>query len=263
MQSTLKSCFAGLAYYSGLFLVMRAIHRRLFGDGIRILFHHRVELGPGEPDALGRLPLTAEKFDRQLRHLGRFWRVIRLEEAADLLVSGRPLPSNTVIITLDDGYRDNLTVALPRLQKHKLPATVFVVSGAIDGQPLWFDQVDRWFRETTVPSLRFGMIEKELSLRSPAGRHEAAGRVLAALKTLGGDELAEALAELRNNLGITTPDCQAGDRAMMSWEEVRRLAASELITLGAHTVTHPILTYLGRDQVREEIRNPAGKYRRN
>jgi peptidoglycan/xylan/chitin deacetylase (PgdA/CDA1 family)/glycosyltransferase involved in cell wall biosynthesis len=259
LKAGLKACLATAAYYSGIFLLLRAIHRRLFGAGVRILYYHRVEANPLGLDALGRRPLAADEFDRQLRHLARFWHVIRLEEAVEILASGGRVPSDRVVITFDDGYRDNYTVALPLLEKYKLPATVFVVSGAIDGTPLWFDQVDKWFKETTVPSLRLSNIDSELSLKSPAERSRAVAQVRAMLKGIGGQELVEALAELRSRLGISSPGGQPADRSILSWDELRGMAASELITIGAHTVTHPILTHLNREEIRWEIEESRRK----
>jgi peptidoglycan/xylan/chitin deacetylase (PgdA/CDA1 family)/glycosyltransferase involved in cell wall biosynthesis len=253
LKTMLKSCFAGAAYHSGIFLLIRAIHRRLFGSGIRILFYHRVERNPVGLDALGRRPLRAEEFERHLRHLVRFWRVIRLEDAAEALASGQGWPSNSVVITFDDGYRDNYTVALPFLEKYKLPATFFVVSGAIDGNPLWYDQVDKWFEESTATSLRWSKIDSELSMKTPAERRQVLSRVRSMLKATGGSELVEALAELRSQLAIGPGDHQRENRAVMTWDDLRRMAASELVTIGAHTVTHPILSNLQREEIREEI----------
>jgi peptidoglycan/xylan/chitin deacetylase (PgdA/CDA1 family) len=253
LKAMLKSCFAGAAYYSGVFFLIRAIHRRLFGSAIRILFYHRVQRNPVGVDSLGRKPLTAEEFERHLRHLARFWRVIRLEGAAEALASGQGWPSNSVVITFDDGYRDNYTVALPWLEKYKLPATFFVVSGAIDGNALWYDQVDKWFEESTATSLRWSKMDSELSIKTPAERRQVLSRVRSMLKAVGGRELAEALAELRSQLGTGPADHQREDRSVLTWDDLRHMAASEFVTIGAHTVTHPILSNLQREEIRAEI----------
>src|SRR5208283_3779912 len=79
------------------------------------------------------------------------------------------------------------------------------------------------------------------------------------LKSLGGKELAEALFELHSRLGITGPDQQPEDHAILSWDELRRMAASPLVTVGAHTVTHPILTHLEREEVASEIGESSRK----
>src|SRR5262249_18810002 len=157
------------AYRSGAFLLFRAVHRLLFGSGIRILYYHRVA-AENALGGLGQRPLSAREFENHLSHLRRFYHVIRLEEAAEYLATGRSFPPNSVVIPFDDGYRDNLTVALPLLEKHALPAALFVVTSALDGEPLWFDLVESWFRDTTVASLHLGWIESELNLETPADR---------------------------------------------------------------------------------------------
>ena len=248
----LKTVLAALAYYSGAFLLLRLLHRRMFGPGIKILYYHRVS-AKGESDLLGQHLLTAEAFEKHLRHLRRFYHVIRLEEAAEYLASGRAFPSNSAVITFDDGYRDNFTVAFPLLRRKGLPATLFVVSGAIDGTPLWLDQVGTWFRDTSAATLRFGWIGTELSLKTPSERRQALKSVRSVLKSLPGAQLPQALAELRTQLGINGPDCQPEDSAMLNWDELRSMSASGLITVGAHTVTHRLLPTLDRKEMELEV----------
>ncbi|MDX1529897.1 MAG: polysaccharide deacetylase family protein [Rhodothermales bacterium] len=69
---------------------------------------------------------------------GGGWRTVRLSEAARLLAAGAPPPEKTLAITIDDGYRSTLDVALPALREHGLTATVFVVTDrpAMHGRPL-------------------------------------------------------------------------------------------------------------------------------
>lgn len=90
---------------------------------IRILMYHRVT----DLAAYDQLTVTPSQFDQQLRYLKRHHRVISLAEAVKELQSGR-VTSAGVVITFDDGYRDNLEHALPLLQKHQLPATIFVTA---------------------------------------------------------------------------------------------------------------------------------------
>lgn len=253
LKSTFKALVAAVAYHTGAFLLLRLLHRHMFGSGIRILYYHRVSATPGRSNQPGPHPLTDKDFERHLRHLRRFCHVIRLEEAAECLASGRAFPPNSVAITFDDGYRDNLTVALPRLERHGLPAALFVVSGAIDGKPLWFDQVASWFADTTAATLRFSKIGAEMSLGTPVERRQTWERVRSVLKSLPAGELAQALTELRVQLGISGPDRQPEDSAILSWDELRRMCGSGLITIGAHTVTHRLLTTLDREEMQSEI----------
>lgn len=253
MQRRLKTALSALAHYLGAFLLIRYVHRRLFGDGIRILFYHRVEDSSLTPDSLGRTPLTAGEFDRHLRHLKRFWNVLSLQEAVKKLKSGKDIARNSVVVTFDDGYRSNYAVALRLLEKRGLPATFFVVSGAIDGKPLWFDEVDAWFLATTAEKLRLSNINVEFELATTEGRRRAAREVMASLKTLPPDAYRRALSELRDQLVIADPNPQPEQRAILQWEELREMARKNLVTVGAHTVTHPILPLLDSAAERYEI----------
>ncbi len=249
----LKSGVAWAVHHLGFFLLIRFLHHRLYGPGVRILFYHRVEAFSAETDLLGRCPLTAREFEKHLSHLCRFYHVVSLEQAQEILASGRPVPPNLVAITFDDGYRNNYTVAMPLLRKYGVTATVFVVSSAIDGEPLWFDQIFSWFANTTVPALRFSKVDSELNLTCLAGRRGALRRVLSVMKSLPNRERIEAMSELRDKLEVPLPDCELEDKAMLKWDELRDMAQSRLITIGAHTVTHPILTHLDDNEIRTEI----------
>ncbi len=96
--------------------------------GIRILMYHRVERRPG----YDQLTVQPGRFERQLAALARSRRrVLSLAAAADELASDRP-PTDGVVITFDDGYRDNLVHALPVLRRYAIPATIFVTTAFCD-----------------------------------------------------------------------------------------------------------------------------------
>ena len=255
IKSACKAFLASALHRCGAFLLLRSLHRRAFGSGVRILFYHRIAEPDCPRDARGRHPITSREFERQLKHLTRFYRVISLEEAAKTLRAEGTLPKNAVVITFDDGYRDNYTLALPLLEKYRAPATVFLVTSAIDGTPFWFEEVTRWFAETALTTLCFGEPEREYSLAGPGGRAHAFDRAVAYLKLLPGARFAGALADLRNRLNIRGDAREP--RQTLNWDEVRAMAASEQISIGAHTVSHPILPNLTPDEIAREIRESA------
>jgi peptidoglycan/xylan/chitin deacetylase (PgdA/CDA1 family) len=87
-----------------------------------ILVYHTISEPP--TPLPGDIDISRDKFARQLRWLSRWSRVGKLEET---LANGKSLTS----ITFDDGFRDNLTVALPLLEKYELPMTLFVTAGFV------------------------------------------------------------------------------------------------------------------------------------
>jgi len=102
-----------------------------------IINYHRVL---GEPDALRENEVTATDFAMQLGVLARFFKFLPLARAVVALRDGT-LPRRAVAITFDDGYADNVTVALPVLLRLGVPATFFITVGFLDGGRMWNDAI--------------------------------------------------------------------------------------------------------------------------
>jgi peptidoglycan/xylan/chitin deacetylase (PgdA/CDA1 family) len=100
---------------------------RLF-PAVRILMYHRVARLP----SFDQLTVTPERFEQQIATLVSQCRVISLAQAVTELESGGPR-TPAVALTFDDGYRDNLVHALPVMQRHGLPATIFLTARFVDG----------------------------------------------------------------------------------------------------------------------------------
>ncbi len=96
---------------------------QLLRPGIRVLMYHRVIDSP-EYD---QLTVSPEIFDRQMQYLGNNFNVVSLESAVKTLFYNKK-NSNSVVITFDDGYLDNLENALPILEKYNLPATIYLTT---------------------------------------------------------------------------------------------------------------------------------------
>lgn len=110
-----------------------------------VLMYHSVGRG-GEPATMWRVP--ARRFARQLSYLRlRRIRVIGLDELLRERAEGPLPPGRSVVITFDDGYRDNLTEALPLLRRRNHPATVFVVTSLMGGRNSWDTDGDLAGRE--------------------------------------------------------------------------------------------------------------------
>ncbi|MFC1698673.1 polysaccharide deacetylase family protein [Candidatus Omnitrophota bacterium] len=98
---------------------------------VPILMYHHVDHNGGQSS----LSVSPENFKRQMRFLAkRDYNVISLSELVQALKNEDKLPPNSLVITFDDGYLDNYTIAYPELKKHDLPATMFVIVDKI-GQP--------------------------------------------------------------------------------------------------------------------------------
>ena len=232
-------------YHSGLAgPIARGValaHRR---PRLPILTLHRVN---DENDPfMASLPTAV--FAARMTHIARHYRVLTVEDLAARLHDGTA-PRNALAITFDDGYRDNLTHAAPILRRLGLPATIFLVTGLIDSpHALWFDRLALAFKSATARRLELAD-GRVLSLATVADRLAALYTTRAHLKQVPDDERAPSVERLVEAL---KPTPERPKRLMLSWDEVAALRGLGF-AIGAHTITHPIMSRLAPDQVRSEI----------
>jgi peptidoglycan/xylan/chitin deacetylase (PgdA/CDA1 family) len=204
------------------------------GDRLLVLGYHNVASTWRWPATSGGGP---RNFTRQMTVLAKVANVVPLDAALADLAAGRPLPPRAVAITFDDGYRDNLTHAVPVLRRLGLPATVFLVPGFLSHKVhAWWERLGWALRTTRVPSVEVdGAV---LPLGDDAARARALDVIEASLKR---DDLATRHERLDRLVDALEPD---GDphpgELFMDWDEARELVAAGL-AIGSHTMSHAIL----------------------
>jgi len=170
----------------------------------------------------------AAALERQLRYIARRFDVVRLEEIAGAR-------AGAVALTFDDGLRSNVEVAYPILRRLGLRATFFVCPALVDSR--------RWLWNH----------EARARLRSLGASPGAVERLVEQMKGLdiGARRVVERRIEDETRDYRPSPEeREAHDLA--GWEELRRLDPS-VVTIGSHTLSHPILTSLAPAEAEEEI----------
>lgn len=212
---------------------------------LSVLIFHRVH---AEADPLFPGEAHARSFDRQLGWLKRWFNVLPLAEAVTGLRDGT-LPARPAAITFDDGYADNRTVALPILQRHGLTATFFIASGFLDGGRMWNDTLIEALRRCPGPRLDLTPLGLDAhSVSSIEERRTAIQTLIPRLKYLEPAERLRQVERIAECAGAELPD-----DLMMTSAQVRELARAGM-TIGAHTINHPILARLKDDEALQEMR---------
>lgn len=232
-----------------------------WSKGTLILMYHRVADVETDPWDLG---VTPEHFDQHLEVVRSEADPVSLRDYLSLREGGK-LPRRPVVLTFDDGYLDNLVNATPLLHRHGVPATVFVTSGQIGrSSPFWWDDLARLLLEPeTLPDVlemnindrvhtwqlgdaaRYPKhIARQDASRNkwaadPAPRYRFYFDVWKRLQPITDDARTRVLAELEVWAGAPAadPQCRA-----MNHQELQTLADDNLIEVGAHTMTHPLLS---------------------
>jgi peptidoglycan/xylan/chitin deacetylase (PgdA/CDA1 family) len=116
-------------------LILRAGHRRTLEAGsLRILMYHKIS-----PELRPDLSVRTESFRRQQGFLAEHFNIISLDQVESSLGGGAPLPTNAVLLTFDDGYRNNLSEAYPILKEFGHRALMFVPTDYVGGRTLNHD----------------------------------------------------------------------------------------------------------------------------
>ncbi len=184
--------------------------------------------------------------ERQFRFLKRVANVVSLGEALHALSAGRGLPKRAVAITFDDGYRDNLDLAVPLLERLGLPATFFLVPGILSRSvEAWWEVLAWAFSCTSRTSLSWRALA--LPLHDAVLRRTAFLQIAELLKQHDRKALEEAVAEL---VDVLAP-ARARGELFLDWDGARELVGRGF-EVGSHSMLHAILA---REQPEEQKRD--------
>jgi peptidoglycan/xylan/chitin deacetylase (PgdA/CDA1 family) len=196
-----------------------------------ILCYHRVAEGVEDPFYLCVSP------GNFAAHLEEMSKAREPSTLADLSVpSRRP----RVVVTLDDGYRDNLTNALPIAESKGVPITVFVTSGILGNHKgLWWDRLGTLLRSRPPQVREIDLSVGGRNVRLPLGSYG----MRADLDTVRRHLLPLRVSEIEQALDAVSEQWQVAsapppDAGTLTAEDLRLLAASDTVTIGAHTADH-------------------------
>jgi peptidoglycan/xylan/chitin deacetylase (PgdA/CDA1 family) len=239
-----------------------------------ILAYHRVAELEFDPQLLAVAP---KHFAEQLQVLRDAYRPMALQDWVVSLQRGT-LPPRAVAVTFDDGYADNLFNAKPILETYNVPATVFITAGRVGySEEFWWDQLERLLLSPgdlpeeidldvngTIMEIRLAETSQNtagdrelhhswniLQPDDPTLRHRAYRLLCKLFKTMDEDVRGGNLERMFSYSGCSRQ--ARPTHRTLSELEVKNLAKGELVEVGAHTVTHPMLAKLSSEEQKAEI----------
>jgi peptidoglycan/xylan/chitin deacetylase (PgdA/CDA1 family) len=245
-----------------------------FIPGAIILLYHRVTDLPLDPQLLA---VTPRHFTEHLEILRRECYPTSLGSFVDDLQNGG-FRARSIIVTMDDGYADNLYEAKPLLERFSIPATVFVTAGSIGSRrEFWWDELERIFLHSRdlprVLSLRVDRFEHRYDLgaaasylpdqlkrdaqwnvesgQEPSERHTVYRSLIKLLRPLSAEARSDALNQILD-WARAVSDARASHRTLTT-EELLRLVDGGLLDVGAHGVSHSVLAELTQEEQKADI----------
>jgi peptidoglycan/xylan/chitin deacetylase (PgdA/CDA1 family) len=181
----------------------------------------------------------SQEFAAKIEWISRNADIVPLETGLSHVYKSGGAKAKLAAITFDDGYKDNLNVAVPVLSSLKAPATFFIATKYIDGVGIFDDRIVQSVFETIQVSLDASQLGLGiLHLDTTRNKQISINRVLEKLKYLSLDERESATNFLVSKLVDAEPL-----NSMMNPAEIQRLVSSGM-SLGSHSHAHAIATTL-------------------
>jgi len=248
-----KIIFRFFFLYCGPWTLFKRYKKWRVGCGITILYGHRVLPDKIIADQSDPRTITGHtsvsEVEYGIKLLKKNYKIISIDDAITQL-KNNAVEDESIVLTFDDGFKDNFDYLFPLLKKYNIPA-VFYVNASVIGtkKSLWFQAVINYFYSVDKDEVYIDMNNKLYDLRSPQKRYLAAFDFMQFLQN-----------NIEPNLFLESIEKVAGELCNpleqdyhMNWEDLKTLAAEPLITIGAHSLNHYPLGYCDKKLSEVEI----------
>jgi peptidoglycan/xylan/chitin deacetylase (PgdA/CDA1 family) len=241
-------------------LAKAGVFRRGSADGLGIVTYHGV-LPEGYrviDAALDGSLVTASALRQQLRLLQRNYNVISPELVMRWCMGKAQLPSRAVLVTCDDGLANVVTDMLPILEEEKIPCLFFVIGLSAEDEPrmLWYEELFLMLLSARGKLFSIRLSENEIAgfLGSQVQRRDLWRDIRCVLEKCDNENCSRFLQQIRSTLGLPDDFARTYLRETVAEKRFRLLRPCELksllsagMSIGAHTLSHPMLSQLPAD----------------
>jgi peptidoglycan/xylan/chitin deacetylase (PgdA/CDA1 family) len=223
------------------------------GAGHILMFHRVVPPEETSPYGMAAFETTPQVLEKSVMYfLRRGYKVVSLDEMCDFL-SRDVVAERFIVLTFDDGYKDTLTHAYPILKAYNAPFTINITWNYVERAIIKWDYLaEEIIAEHDTIVIGAGGERIELDCSTPDRKMESYGTLMEILYEMSD---AGSVEEMKAFFNSYRRDIYAKtNELMLDWPQVEELARDPLVTIGAHSMNHFILSRLSDDQARDEIR---------
>jgi len=263
LRRAVKHCICFILYYSGLLSLHAFLRIKLLKKtDFTILTYHRILLAMSDEHDKPQpgMVTLARTFGEQLKFLTETYDVISIDDLVLHLRSGRRYPKRCIVITFDDGWKDNYTHAFPLLRLYGVPATVFLATDYIESDKMfWFHTVNSIVRKRLLTSEKLKSILDECGAIDQADKTillstiNQPDRFIEQIKKFDPAALSEISDRINDAVGVDGGKV-TGEQWVLNWDEINEMRKHR-ISFGSHTCSHTILTRMQGDQITRELQS--------
>jgi len=218
----------------------------LKNSSVIVLRYHSVLEDPAEAAySIGAgIIHSAEVFARQMEYIARECKPVSIEDVLSFVRKSTELPRRAVVVTFDDGFADNLEVACPILQRFDISGVVYVAGSYIGSIP-WYSRIRYAFFTSSKDIFNDPFDGTTVRIGNDNARYEAFLKCSRFCAKSDAADIDGKVAAIERALEVKL---EPRKPLMLDWEGVRQLSKAGQ-TIGSHTMTHPNLAYVSREEV--------------
>ena len=217
-----------------------------------VLCYHRVlpeEQFEADKSPNSNLIMPTSKFAEQMSFLAENQEVVSMDELVSYLESEPDGDSNkfVVAVTFDDGYKDNLTHALPILEQYNIPATIYITTRFPEGDTwMWWNEI--WDYLDNNDALEVNDVPEGLTISTLRQKIKCFNKLFDWILNLSYEKQKKYVETITKSVAR-----KQYSNLCLNWEEIKILDQHQLVTIGAHTNSHPNLKKLTEQEAFAEM----------
>ncbi|MEW8506765.1 MAG: polysaccharide deacetylase family protein [Candidatus Thiodiazotropha sp.] len=246
MLSSIKPGLLKTLFKVGYFDIVKMFQK----ERVAILMYHRFS------EENEQFKISRKEFDVQLKYLKGKYNFIKLKDYVDCLYNrGNRLPPNPLIITIDDGYKDNYLYAYPVLKKYNVPATIFLTTDFISEKKwLWADMLNYILTNATDEKFNIMLdgVQTDFDISSKSLLHKSQLNLFNHLASIDNHQKNELIDALADRLKVEVPGQVTSKYDSLTWPQIVEMSQNG-IDFGSHTCSHPICSRLQEEELLREL----------
>ena len=236
--------------------MIEEVTKWLKSDGFVIfLFHGVIRSQNFAVRNYTRKHMLLNRFVEILTCLRRHGNPVSIPQICAAIEHKEELPKRAFAITFDDGFANNARIAAPLLVDFGFPAAFYLTTSFIDSQESsWIDKIEYAFEVIPHFNLRLSNWGLEAAITSSQQKIDLLEQIRAWVKNDPQVNPNELVDEIWKQLGVIRLEPHEELDKKMTWNEVKKLAQEKLFTIGGHSHSHRILSFLPKLELEREIK---------
>jgi len=195
---------------------------------------------------------TEAQFEKHVTFYNQHFTVISVEQLIEMYNKNQPLDKKYALITFDDGYIDNYSLAFPILKRLNTPAAFYIATDYLDDPHIpWWDEIAWIIRHSKQTVIKLSNWNEAIDIANLSVKHQIRA-ILKAIKKDQSRTMEDKIQELSQVCDAEMPAEIRESQLFVNWQQVEEMANSGM-HIGSHTMSHNILSHLEDDAQHHEV----------